>query len=247
MAVRSISVALAFALLVGSHRAAYAEGPRAPSPQWLERDAQRRAARAEQRPTFPFSRFFSTALFVPRFVGARGLLGRIRTGEMSGFDVRSVRRLLMAKHEMSGEQAMLAAEKIKRLSDASHFFDEGKQYTFSRFLGSRVFWGTYGFLTGLLAGLGSGSLTTFGSIMTGVTQGTTYLGAAWAMRAVATRGLAGRIILGKGLFESEERLLSTIARGLEYPEVAPMPAAPDNALPVGGTPAPGAAPALATP
>ena len=81
----------------------------------------------------------------------------------------------------------------------------------SRILTSRFIWGAVGLIAGGLSGLAWG------------------VGATWLGRAIATRGLAGRIATGeKELLESEIRLLSRIARDLDQPAVSTKPV-PDKA------------------
>ena len=199
---RHACAALALALAVLSAQPAHADSNR-------------------RRPTYPFSRLI-TSKFNPftwfgleRFIDARGFLGRAKTGRMSGQDVLSVRRLLMAKYNMTKDKAEQVAEKLKKAAKQKASSYRGKQYVLSRFLTSHLARGG----VALVAVAASAVLSGFAAVAAlvyGLWEGMRVVGGVWFDRAVATRGLAGRVALdSKSLMGPEEEYLEFIAAGLE--------------------------------
>jgi hypothetical protein len=129
---------------------------------------------------------------ITRFIGARGLLGRIKAGTVDkgvlSTDKRSIARILYGTG-MSYQAASTQAAEVVAQSRAGMFNDGGKTYPISRFFTSRIAQTVVGFVNGA----GIGGLVTSA-----------------ADRAIVPRALAGRLNAGKPLLESEKRLLSAI-------------------------------------
>lgn len=169
--------------------------------------------------TYPFSRFATSsynplALFgVSRFVGSRGLMGRLAKGRVMEQDRNSIAKILEGKG-MSGAKAMEKAEKIIADSKAGKFKGR-KKYPISRFITSRAVGGTVGGASeatkGALIGSAAGPAGAAAGAIAGAAQGA-YGGAMGTQisRWFGPRGLAGRIAKGKKLTKNEKRLMLMI-------------------------------------
>jgi hypothetical protein len=148
--------------------------------------------------SYPLSRLLTTKLnpfaLLPRWMAARGLLGRLKDGRhLTGNDRRSIRRLILEHqptidltkaHELAKEVVRVAKE--GRFRDPATGRVRGKKYPWSRLFTMRSPWGV---LTGICA------LTT--PITTGAVVGAALAGAEVALdihigRVIHTRALAGR-------------------------------------------------------
>jgi len=165
--------------------------------------------------SFPISRAMTSSLNpiglfgAKRFVGSRGLMDRLAIGTVTGQDHRSIRRILMAKRNLSTEQAGKAADKILAKARAGGFSREkgGKEYFVSGALSGRRYSGAAGAVHGAL------DAPTFGmSRVTGALAGSGGgIATTQFWRALGPRGLAGRITKGKALTGSEQKLMKMLS------------------------------------
>ena len=128
-----------------------------------------------------------------RFMGARGLLGRIKSGNVDKgmflrSDEKSIARILTGTG-MTFEAAQTRAAEVIANSRAGKYNDGGKMYPVSRFFTSRIAQSVVGFMSG--AG--------FGGLVSSSME-----------RSIVARALAGRMKDGKALHDSEQRLLAVI-------------------------------------
>jgi hypothetical protein len=130
-----------------------------------------------------------------RFWGARGLLGRIKSGTVDAggkgivrTDEKSIARILTGTGMSYGAAKARAAEVIAN-SKAGKYEDGGKMYRFSRFMTSRIAQTVVGFVNKM--GIG-------GLVVSGME------------RSIVARALAGRMADGKRMLNSEQALLDVI-------------------------------------
>lgn len=150
-------------------------------------------------PSYRGSRFYTHKLNplgtfgLARFIGARGLLGRIKAGTVDvgalQTDEKSIARISFGRG-YSYQTASEIAKSVVASSRQGKFKDGGPTYPISRFFTSRIAMSVLGVVTG------PGALR--------MLLGTS------AERAMIPRALAGRIHDGKKLLESEKRLLAAI-------------------------------------
>lgn len=150
-------------------------------------------------PSYRGSRFYTHKLNplgtfgLARFIGARGLLGRIKAGTVDKgileTDEKSLARIAFGLGHPYHDAATIAKAVVEK-SRRGEFNDGGPTYPISRFFTSRIAMSVLGMLTG------PGALRAL--------IGTS------AERAIVPRALAGRIRDGKALLESEKRLVAAI-------------------------------------
>jgi hypothetical protein len=170
--------------------------------------------------TYPISRFLTsrlnptTGFGIKRFIGARGLLGRLKAGQVTGNDRRSIRRILTGQGLSKSEADTRSRTIIEQSRNGE--LAGGRKYRISRFFTSRKW---QGIVSGVSTTL---NFLTFGlaaAVTTGVKAGLVAAGGAHLDRVIFSRALAGRIAMGKPLIVSEHRLLERLA-------IAKQPAQP---------------------